>query len=113
MNAMTINLLKIPGSINPDCHQNLVTSSLCSCTHLIKISSKPCTNFRFRIPPVVGMGYYTFDSLLCYGQYLYMYLSYMFIYSGFYVAFNTVQVMSQQVVGMAEETSTYSQGCVL
>ena len=27
---------------------------------------------------------------------------------GFYVAFNTVQVISQQVVGRAEETSTYS-----
>ena len=30
------------------------------------------------------------------------------IYLGFYVAFNTVQVISQRVVGMAEETSTYS-----
>ena len=27
---------------------------------------------------------------------------------GFYVAFNTVQVISQRVVGRAEETSTYS-----
>ena len=32
----------------------------------------------------------------------------MFIYSGFYVAFNTVQVISRRVVGRAEETSTYS-----
>ena len=32
----------------------------------------------------------------------------LFIYLGFYVTFNTVQVISQQVVGMAEETSTYS-----
>ena len=32
-----------------------------------------------------------------------------FIYLfGVYVAFNTVQVISQQVVGRAEETSTYS-----
>ena len=31
-----------------------------------------------------------------------------FIYLGFYVAFNTVQVISRQVVGRAEETSTYS-----
>ena len=31
-----------------------------------------------------------------------------FIYLGFYVAFNTIQVMSRRVVGMAEETSTYS-----
>ena len=28
-------------------------------------------------------------------------------YLGFYVAFNTVQVISRQVVGRAEETSTY------
>ena len=31
-----------------------------------------------------------------------------FIYLGFYVAFNTVQVISRWVVGRAEETSTYS-----
>ena len=31
-----------------------------------------------------------------------------FIYLGFYVAFNTVQVISRLVVGRAEETSTYS-----
>ena len=32
----------------------------------------------------------------------------LFVYLGFYVAFNTVQVISRRVVGMAEETSTYS-----
>ena len=32
----------------------------------------------------------------------------MFVYLGFYVAFNTVQVISRRVVGRAEETSTYS-----
>ena len=32
---------------------------------------------------------------------------YLFI-CGFYVTFNTVQVISRQVVGKAEETSTYS-----
>ena len=32
---------------------------------------------------------------------------YLFIW-GFYVAFNTVQVISRRVVGRAEETSTYS-----
>ena len=32
----------------------------------------------------------------------------VFIYLGFYVAFNTVQVISRWVVGRAEETSTYS-----
>ena len=30
----------------------------------------------------------------------------LFIYVGFYVAFNTVQVISRRVVGRAEETST-------
>ena len=30
------------------------------------------------------------------------------IYLGFYVAFNTEQVISRRVVGRAEETSTYS-----
>ena len=33
---------------------------------------------------------------------------YLFIYLGFYVAFNTVQVISRWVVGRAEKTSTYS-----
>ena len=31
-----------------------------------------------------------------------------FIYLGFYVTFNSVQVISRRVVGRAEETSTYS-----
>ena len=30
----------------------------------------------------------------------------LFVYLGFYVAFNTVQVISRRVVGRAEETST-------
>ena len=30
----------------------------------------------------------------------------VFIYLGFYVAFNTVQVISRRIVGRAEETST-------
>ena len=33
---------------------------------------------------------------------------YLFIYLGFYIAFNTVQVISRWVVGRGEETSTYS-----
>ena len=33
---------------------------------------------------------------------------FIFVYLGFYVAFNTVQVISRRVVGRAEETSTYS-----
>ena len=32
----------------------------------------------------------------------------VFVYLGFYVAFNTVQVISRRVVGRAEETSTLS-----
>ena len=32
----------------------------------------------------------------------------LFIYLGFYIAFNIVQVISRWVVGRAEETSTYS-----
>ena len=32
----------------------------------------------------------------------------LFIYLGFYIAFNTVQVISRWVVGRAEETNTYS-----
>ena len=32
----------------------------------------------------------------------------LFVYLGFYVAFNTVQVISRRIVGRAEETSTYS-----
>ena len=31
---------------------------------------------------------------------------YLFVYLGFNVAFNTVQVISRRVVGRAEETST-------
>ena len=34
--------------------------------------------------------------------------AHLFIYLGFYIAFNTVQVISRRVVGRAEETSTYS-----
>ena len=33
---------------------------------------------------------------------------YYYYYLGFYVAFNTVQVISQREVGRAEKTSTYS-----
>ena len=33
---------------------------------------------------------------------------YFLIYLGFYVTFNTVQIISRRVVGRAEETSTYS-----
>ena len=36
------------------------------------------------------------------------FMGFGFIYLGFYVAFNTIQVISRRVVGRAEETSTYS-----
>ena len=35
-------------------------------------------------------------------------MNWFLIYLGFYVAFNTVQILSRRVVGRAEETSTYS-----
>ena len=35
-------------------------------------------------------------------------LFYLLIYLGFYVAFNTVQIISRRIVGRAEETSTCS-----
>ena len=41
-------------------------------------------------------------------SYKYLIKIYLFIYLGFYVAFNTAQVISRRVVGRAEETSTYS-----
>ena len=42
-----------------------------------------------------------------YGRCKLVYL-FLFIYLGFYVAFNIVQVISRRVVGRAEETSTNS-----
>ena len=47
------------------------------------------------------------ESLLT-NFHIYKLLFDLFIYLGFYVAFNTVQVISRWVVGRAEETSTYS-----
>ena len=48
--------------------------------------------------------YCAFVLMLC--PFLNYHLLYLFIYLGFYVAFNTVQVISRRVVGRAEETST-------
>ena len=58
---------------------------------LVLHSLNPCTDFHhiFR---------------LCLPQNLFI-----LFYLGFYVAFNTVQVISQRVVGRAEEISTYIQ----
>ena len=38
----------------------------------------------------------------------FIFMALTFIYLGFYVTFNTVQVLSRHLVGRAEETSTYS-----
>ena len=46
------------------------------------------------------------DRVLTYKNLIY--LLNLQIYLGFYVAFNTVQVISRRVVGRAEETSTFS-----
>ena len=54
------------------------------------------------ILPVLHFIFYWFQHSMFYKDFN------LFIYLGFYVAFNTVQVISQQVVGRAEETSTYS-----
>ena len=43
---------------------------------------------------------------LCVSVTLTINLLHIFVYLGFYVAFNTVQVISRRVVGRAEETST-------
>ena len=51
--------------------------------------------------------YPTFWSVNWMCNYMSFYSSW-FVYLGFYVAFNTVQVISRWVVGRAEETSTYS-----
>ena len=63
------------------------------------------------------LGYCLFTIKYCtrktvYEKALFFKTSYLlkdfFFYLGFYVAFNTVQVISRRVVGRAEETSTYS-----
>ena len=41
-----------------------------------------------------------------FGGVMFLFQKGLFVYLGFYVAFNTVQVISRRVVGRAEETST-------
>ena len=43
---------------------------------------------------------------LCFFLSLYAKVVCLFVYLGFYVAFNTIQVISRRVVERAEETST-------
>ena len=52
----------------------------------MQISTNTCTNTDSQVPHFIDF---------C-----------LFVYLGFYVAFNTVQVISRRVVGRAEETST-------
>ena len=51
-------------------------------------------------PKTFNSSWFVSDSICCV-------LIVLFIYLGFYVAFNTVQVISRRAVGRAEETSTY------
>ena len=64
----------------------------------VALISYKLTMWNCRVPP--GL-----PAVLQLRGYVYLFL---FIYLGFYVAFNTVQVISRRVVGRAEETSTYS-----
>ena len=57
------------------------------------------SGYQRRIGLVLGHPYPVVD---------YHYRNGLFVYLGFYVTFNTVQVISRRVVGRAEETSTYS-----
>ena len=69
----------------------IATEALGVLCETVKLSTNPhthCSRFYF----VIG----------AFAMYM------LFIYLGFYVAFNTVQVISRRVVGRAEETSTYS-----
>ena len=66
-----------------------------------------CAALRFIISdfsnrPRKATGRYGFRKFITCHGFVY------FVYLGFYVAFNTVQVISRLVVGRAEETSTYS-----
>ena len=81
------------------------------------LSCSPSEKPRFYMQPVCSISpneqYYSHENPLVWevrkerSHKLHLGL-YLFIYLGFYVAFNTVQVISRQVVGRAEETSTYS-----
>ena len=67
--------------------------------------SPPTSEIGVRFParPQVGK-----LLVACRWSAVYSTFIYLYIYLGFYVAFNTVQVISRLVVGRAEETSTYS-----
>ena len=65
---------------------------------------KNCDGDRFIIFTDSLSSLQAVDSNNCYHPFI---QDILFIYSGFYIAFNTVQVISRRVVGRAEETSTY------
>ena len=58
------------------------------------------------ISPALKPKEYIFYSNILFGSKTKYTRKYVFIYLGFNVAFNTVQVISRRVVGRAEETST-------
>ena len=99
------------------CHALLISSNLCeiTCTlYFRKVDKlmyryKPSSFLRKNIK--VSLDYLVPDVQIlnhlkdkCNGNWK----AYVFIYLGFYVTFNTIQVISRRVVGRAEETSTYS-----
>ena len=49
---------------------------------------------------------FLFQPVHIFFKYTVQYNNYLFIYLGFYITFNTVQVISRWVVGRVEETST-------
>ena len=64
--------------------------------------------YDFKLVPGPVLNYFTLLSglmLQCSQNFAVVFI-YLFIYLGFNVAFNTVQVISRRVVGRAEETST-------
>ena len=88
------------------------TSAYCNVNHRALPSNYQLSNMKYpardsnrrpqRLKPRT-LNCYTTEPPLKHVDFIYL-----FIYLGFYLAFNTVQVISRQVVGRAEETSTYS-----
>ena len=72
---------------------------------MITVPNSPVYSFHLLLRLEASCGKPPVKHIVTIGRYCSLYL---FIYLGFYVAFNTVQVISRRVVGRAEETSTYS-----
>ena len=72
--------------------------AICNGRQRYSLHRKVCINPTFGVklvPQHIPDGGISLVSIIC-----------LFVYLGFYVAFNTVQVISRRVVGRAEETST-------